>query len=343
MNDLTAICIPGSTFSPQLIKASALYFERIYVLDPLPDVSAVNSQLNEIDENLKSMNWDYIFDVAKDNVPFWVTAGLSSDFTALVSTFTVSFILSGVSSIKYIKNREYTEAENQRAVLLERKKHWSDIEQLADHGIVESIAPQIKSKYSSVILKKAETNPSHEELKIDDFANLYHGRKEIDLPNALIDLKQQIALIMEAHIRNAVIVTDNPALNRVIASLLSSFYRESNQDVIVSNFMNAIVNRGVHGLNAFISVLPGISELSTNSILQLRRKHEAGLKHLRREIININESETLNDSLNRLEVIKAAVRNVEASLKWDLGKSPSISYQFPGALSPINTVFWCKK
>jgi hypothetical protein len=47
MNDLTAICIPDSTFSPQLIKAAVLYFERIYVLDPFPDVSAVNTQLLE--------------------------------------------------------------------------------------------------------------------------------------------------------------------------------------------------------------------------------------------------------------------------------------------------------
>lgn len=182
MKELTAICIPGSTFSIKLIKASALYFDRIYVLDPLPDVGAVNVQIREIDDKLNSIDWDYITDVAKDNVPFWVTAGLSCDLAALISTFTVSFILTGISSIKYLKNREYTETENQKNMLLDRKKDWSDIEHLADHGIVESLAPSLMTKYSSISLTETHTNILPEHLNLSDLAGMYPDRKNVDLP-----------------------------------------------------------------------------------------------------------------------------------------------------------------
>lgn len=124
---------------------------------------------------------------------------------------------------------------------------------------------------------------------------------------------------------------------------MSSFHKNKEHSIAVTDLMNDIINRGVKGLNAFISVLPELSEVSTQSILELRSKHEHSLRHLRQEVIQVSESDSLQESMHRAKEIEAAVRHVEESLRWDLRKIPRISYGFYGALDPTNTIFWRKK
>lgn len=69
----TAICAPGSTLSLTGIRAAALYFDRIYVCEAVPRPGEADEDVREIDSRLRELDKNYIIDVVKDNIPFFVT------------------------------------------------------------------------------------------------------------------------------------------------------------------------------------------------------------------------------------------------------------------------------
>ena len=216
---------------------------------------------------------------------------------------------------------------------------WSDIEQLADRGIVESISIKDSYGYSSILLNKAVTEFSFDELNIGDFANLYHGRVNIDLLNALLDLKEQANLLIEAIKRNSVIITDNPAVNRVWASLLKSLYKENSQ--IVGNFMNTTIDYSLDVYNNFNVSLPILSEVPISKVIQCREKDDFHAFRISMRNMVICNSE--KELYYRSKHIHYLLKEIQETLFQLSAKQPNKIAQFVHALNPKDTILWHRK
>ena len=296
MKPVKAICYPGTTFSPSLIRHSVLYFDKILILDPVVDSTKIKEEVDEINDTLNSIDKTFFLDIAKDNVPFWMTLGTSSDPKIVLSGMAVSFILSGISSYRYLTDRNYSKLESRLQELESQIGGQSEIEILANSGIVDSISNSFQLRLSSAsvdaIFEKTDLNQFDLSSAINEFYSQSAASKQgpISPIDSILLLKKHISLLIEAYNRQAYIVTDNPSVQKILDIIAFSILADSDSySSDLNQYLADTHIKGSLGVKSIFSTFPNVNDCNFEEIIDIRQSNEASLRRLRHYIASLSE------------------------------------------------------
>ena len=336
MKPIQAICYPGTTFSPSLIRSASIYFDKILLLNPNTNVEEVRNEINEINGTINSINKNYLIKVVRDNIPYLMTFSTNPDPDVILSGFGFSFILTGVSTYKYLTDKNYSLLKKRLEVLNDQHYIADEIEVLLNYSIIESIPQTVETNISSVTVNTVLDDVDLNRFSLIRVANEFYKQTKVENPysvsltDSIIILKKHIALLLEAYRRNAVIVTDNPAVHKFLNLITLSIIAEEHVSPITLNrYLSDTLIKGSLGLNYVNKKFPDLDKLKIDEILELRYKNERSLKELRRCITSISERYfegiSIEEQKSAISVIENELDNELRELDWEY-KEGTIKY-----------------